>query len=180
MRFYFVRHGESEYNEKKIAAGGLIDCPLTLKGITQAHILKKKIASNLGIKKVICSPLLRAKHTAEIIWLSEIQVEENLRELNLGNFTSLPNEECTKLVSEHPRDITIPGGESKQSFQNRVVKVIEENIGNEDQGILFVGHGFTFATLLLYYKLPLRTLDNCDLAMFCLKEDDNKWEIKYY
>ena len=41
--FYFVRHGQSEHNQRGLVAGGKTDSPLTEKGIAQALDLKDKI-----------------------------------------------------------------------------------------------------------------------------------------
>ena len=110
MFFYFVRHGETEYNLMKIAAGGTIDCALTSNGFRQAALLKETIY-NLPVNTVISSPLIRAKQTAEIIWPDGLIIEEGLRELDLGNFAGLPDIECIKLVTDdHPRNIPMPGG----------------------------------------------------------------------
>ena len=65
-RLYFVRHGESEWNVlKKIC--GQTDVPLTDKGREQARTSAAKIIER-GIKadEIWCSPLQRAKETAEI------------------------------------------------------------------------------------------------------------------
>ena len=66
--FYFVRHGESEHNQRGLVAGGKTDSPLTEKGIAQALDLKDKILA-VGIEHLISSPMVRAKKTAEIAWL---------------------------------------------------------------------------------------------------------------
>lgn len=81
--FYLVRHGESEHNHRGIIAGGKIDSPLSKKGITQALGLKDKILS-IGIEHVVSSPLLRARKTAELAWEGPLNIDENLREFELG------------------------------------------------------------------------------------------------
>jgi probable phosphoglycerate mutase len=61
--FYFVRHGETDYNLHYLCAGGKIDAPLNKTGTLQARSLREKISS-LAISKVICSPLRRTVQTA--------------------------------------------------------------------------------------------------------------------
>ena len=81
--FYFARHGESEHNARGICAGGKSDSPLSAKGIVQAHCLKNKLFA-LGIDYVISSPMIRAKMTAEIAGGRPLLIDENLREIDLG------------------------------------------------------------------------------------------------
>ena len=63
MKIYLVRHGEVDSNLKKIYN---LEDDLNQTGIKQAENLKEKI-QNLEYDIVYCSPLLRAKHTADII-----------------------------------------------------------------------------------------------------------------
>src|SRR3989344_8043224 len=92
--FYLVRHGETEYNVKKIIQGQS-DSPLTKKGIEEVKNVAKKLK---GIKfdYVFSSDLLRAKRTAEIIALEhklEIQTNKLLRERRFGNLEGKSNSE---------------------------------------------------------------------------------------
>jgi probable phosphoglycerate mutase len=63
--FYFVRHGETDWNKaKKIM--GQSDIPLNENGILQAQAVAEKIQA-LAIDVIVSSPLKRAWTTAEII-----------------------------------------------------------------------------------------------------------------
>src|SRR6185436_16717380 len=62
---YFVRHGESELNAAGLGAGHS-ESPLTEKGRQQAKQAGQE-AKDLKIDYVVCSPLSRARETAEII-----------------------------------------------------------------------------------------------------------------
>jgi uncharacterized phosphatase len=64
-RLYFVRHGLSEMNVLELFAGST-DTPLTDEGRAQA---KKagKLAKDLHIDYIVCSPLSRAHETAKVI-----------------------------------------------------------------------------------------------------------------
>lgn len=83
---YFVRHGESQWNESMIGMGDL-DLPLSHKGIIQANITTQ-ILKNLVTKdiKIISSTLLRASQTCKI-FCNEIgcdfQIDSRLIEKNL-------------------------------------------------------------------------------------------------
>lgn len=72
---YFVRHGETDTNLDTIIRGP--EAVLTEKGIREAHVVSKRIAS-IGVDALITGPHQRTVHTAQI--LSEhlsLPVEQN-------------------------------------------------------------------------------------------------------
>ncbi len=87
-KFVFVRHGQSTANANKTIA--VDDTPLTDLGIEQAKITAMEIAK-LNIKTIVCSPLRRARQTAETIATAlginqgEIKIIDELRERGLGD-----------------------------------------------------------------------------------------------
>ncbi len=91
-KLYFVRHGESEWNVlKKIC--GQTDIPLTEKGREQARQTASRIIER-GIRAdgIICSPLSRARETAQIIagiTGLNVRVDERIIEQNFGAFEGL-------------------------------------------------------------------------------------------
>lgn len=64
MRIYIVRHGQVPHNA--LGQYNTDDEDLTEVGINQAEELKEKI-KNITFDIIISSPLIRAKHTANII-----------------------------------------------------------------------------------------------------------------
>ena len=83
MKIYLVRHGEVDSNLKKIYN---LEDDLNQTGIKQAENLKEKI-QNLEYDIVYCSPLLRAKHTADIINFrkKKILFDDRLKEREPGS-----------------------------------------------------------------------------------------------
>ncbi len=79
MKVYIVRHGEVATNAPKIFNTETED--LNEKGIEQAKELREKI-QDISFDIIISSPLIRARHTAEIINSKNIpiQTDERLRE----------------------------------------------------------------------------------------------------
>ena len=65
MKIYVTRHGQTEWNVLK-KVQGKADISLNEKGIEQAIQTKKEL-DNEKIDLIICSPLKRAKETAQII-----------------------------------------------------------------------------------------------------------------
>ena len=79
MKLYIVRHGQVPHNALGIYCE--IDEDLNEVGIKQAKELAKKI-KNIECDIIISSPLLRARHTAEIINTKNknIIIDERLHE----------------------------------------------------------------------------------------------------
>lgn len=61
---YFVRHGQSEDNARPVFQA--YDSPLSEKGLQQADKIAER-AKHLQFDRIICSPQMRAKQTAEAI-----------------------------------------------------------------------------------------------------------------
>ena len=83
MKIYIVRYGQVDSNVKRIYN---LEDDLNQTGIKQAESLKEKI-QNLEYDVVYCSPLLRAKHTADIInsQKKKIRFDDRLKERDPGN-----------------------------------------------------------------------------------------------
>ena len=86
MKIYIVRHGQVPHNALKQYNNQNED--LTKLGIKQAEELKEKI-KEIEYDIVICSPLIRAKHTAKIINVKEkeIIIDNKLEERNPGSLS---------------------------------------------------------------------------------------------
>ena len=67
MYFYLIRHGQTDWN-KELRLQGQKDIPMNSDGIKQIEELSAKMAA-AGVKadRIICSPLSRAKVSANII-----------------------------------------------------------------------------------------------------------------
>lgn len=81
--FYFIRHGETDWNRKHQALCNQDDIPLNENGLQQALAVRKRLSS-LGITQLYASPFERAKQTAEIINKElelPLKFHEGLREI---------------------------------------------------------------------------------------------------
>lgn len=182
--FYFVRHGESEHNQRGIVAGGRIDSPLSERGITQALNLQTQI-KNIGIKHVISSSLLRARKTSEIAWDGILHIDVNLREFELGIFEGKEDIGISEYVLNLPYDVPVPQGESKKVFVERITNSINKWLITLESPLLFVGHGFMWGFLLLIMKIPIynedgtliKDLENCKLTHF--QPSGTGWKVTY-
>lgn len=66
VSFYFIRHGETDWNKNYQTLCSKDDIELNKTGLLQVTHIGKKL-SCLGITKIYSSPLMRAKQTAGII-----------------------------------------------------------------------------------------------------------------
>ena len=94
MKFYVVRHGQTDWNAKG-RIQGKTDIELNEIGIEQANKLKELI-KDYNIDLIISSPLKRARKTAEVINEAvkcNIIFEESLKERGYGIFEGMIRKE---------------------------------------------------------------------------------------
>lgn len=154
---YFTRHGETTMNAEN-RVSGITDCDLTENGIAQARQLAEICAAHGEINLILCSPLRRARKTAEII-ASRIHVpvltDERLREWNYGSYEDQPRggtPEFQKAKREF--GVRMPGdGESLLQLAHRVYSFIDE-IREKYNGltVLCVCHGGVCRVAETYFK----------------------------
>lgn len=154
-RLYLVRHGENRANITKEFSHRLVDYPLTAKGILQAQQTAEYFADK-DIHEVYCSPLKRARQTAEIIAHRldlPVTVVEGFREINVGNLEGRPptaeNWGFFFSVIESwfsgAYDVGFPGGEDYHGLWRRMRAGIEQIVANKNgRNIVIVGHGGAF------------------------------------
>jgi probable phosphoglycerate mutase len=169
MKLYFVRHGESEANIRHIISNRESPLGLTLLGKQQAQALANKL-SEVPISAIYCSPVFRARETADILSASfgvSSEITEALREYDCGVLEVQSDEESWRLHREYFDSWTLhhhfqnkpPDGESFLDIQKGFLPWIENLTHNDsykDKYILLVGHGG-----LLHLMLPL-ILTNID------------------
>src|SRR5215216_6117581 len=86
MKLYFVRHGESEANTRRVISNRESLFGLTPLGKKQANILADSL-KHIPITAIFSSPVLRARETADILsqeFGQLYQVTEALREYDCG------------------------------------------------------------------------------------------------
>lgn len=155
MRLILVRHGETLSNREN-RVQGITDIALSEHGRRQAEKLADALRSE-SIEGIVSSPLKRAYQTAQAIGQFHnipIEVEQNLQELNHGDFENVSIEE---LKEKHlpfikrwfldPASVVMPNGESLHDVQTRAWSAIEKIIDNS-KNMLVVSHSMTIMTIL--------------------------------
>ena len=161
MKFYFVRHGESEANRLREFSNSGTKHPLTERGVEQARALAHRL-EEVRFESIHSSPILRAVQTAHILAENSgmpVEVTEALREWSVGVYegTSAPEGwDLHRRVQEdwyfHDKpESKMPGGESFNEVQARFVPFIEGLVARHsgtDHNLLCVAHGGIFTAML--------------------------------
>lgn len=169
QEFYFLRHGETDWNVERRCQGQL-DIPLNDHGKNQAKIIQSLI-KDLPITKCVSSDLSRALETAKIaLHDSAMAIEATplLRERHFGNLQGQLFNEIEKQVgpSGMVEDPTI---ETDDAMWERWQK-----ISLQPNNTLFVTHGGFIRVVL--NKLGLTDQKIKNVALYKLMQIKNqKW-----
>ena len=152
MKVYIVRHGQTASNLAKVY--NFFEEDINSNGIKQAEELSEKI-KDLKYDVVYCSPLLRAKHTAEIINRNKIETifDKRLEERNPGNLEGRPwdttdRDEYWNYYSE----VQFGTEESVKHLFSRVHEFLEELKTKKHESVLVVAHSGVSKAFYAYFK----------------------------
>ncbi len=153
MKLYVVRHCATEYNEKKLYCGRR-DIPLSERGRAEAKLLAEKL-QNCPFDKVISSPLLRARETAEEIVRGRaipVYTDERLIERDFGELEGTNFYREDALVYRDEFACRCRGGESDLDVAARVYAFLGELKKKRGEGaVLLVTHGIVSRVIRTYF-----------------------------
>lgn len=166
--FYFIRHGETEWNRLKLIMGQT-DIPLNETGIRQAHEARKML-TKIEVEKIYSSPLQRARQTAEIINEDPrypIAYMDNLKERGWGKGEGQFHETLSDFKGIELSVADLPeGAEPYNTFEARVVLALNKILAQSSKPPLIVGHGGIFRVLTKLLAESSFPLENCALYFF--------------
>ena len=143
MQIYVVRHGEVPSNVNKVISG-CNDEELTDNGISQALKIKEQL-KDVKFDAVFCSPVLRAKQTANVIAFNyDILFDERLQERDPGNMLGHKRNEVDKAEwNSLEKEKSIYNGETLLAGINRTKSFIND-LEKEyaDKTVLVITHMF--------------------------------------
>ncbi len=146
MRAVLVRHGETDYNAKRIFQG-YGDIPLSDLGRRQAICVADRL-TDMSFDVFYSSDILRTMQTAEAISQRVTLAPtpcEGLREWDVGNWEGKPVDEFEahlEAIGAHVVSYVPDGGESQLQTQERMVTQMRTFATQHlDQTILCVSHG---------------------------------------
>ena len=172
---YVIRHGQTDWNNKKITMGKK-DILLNKEGIRQANVIRE-IVDNYNIDLIISSPLIRAKQTAEIVnknKMVDIIFDDRISERGMGELEGETYTSDNNDIWDINININNFGIECMCDFKERVYEFIDEAIKQyQDKDILLVTHGGVSALINCYFNDNLyegsisnKFLSNCSIASY--------------
>ena len=176
-KLYLLRHGQTEFNVKKLVQGRC-DSPLTDLGRQQAGMAAAWLkAHNVVPDKVVSSPLGRAMDTASLVATellgrdAAVEPCEGIIERCYGTFEEGPHDALPTDVWDPGEDLILFGGEGSHALQERMVGTLTNLMGAKDtETLLAVSHGsasrqFIKAAAPEGFELPTK-LPNCAIMIF--------------
>jgi len=164
-----VRHAESLANSQGIYQGQSFDTELSFLGEKQAEALAKRL-KEIGVAKIITSPLKRAYLTARIVAEEvgcEIEFDQRIIETNHGvwegkhkDFIAENFPDLHRLWLEKPSEVIFPKGEAFMNTVQRTLEFLENT--NFEPNTLIVTHDNIL-------RLMISLIMNSDI--------DKMWEI---
>lgn len=177
---YIIRHGRTDWNNRK-KLQGQTDIPLNEEGRAMAAEAAKQY-KDIHFDECYCSPLVRAKETAEILLEGrEVPVifDDRLKEMNFGIYEgieksfSIPDCPVNVLFQKPEVYEGVEGGESLDAVFERTGELLDEVIlpkVHAGKDILIVGHGAMNSTIICRLRSNDRSrlweepIDNCRLV----------------
>ncbi len=186
---YFIRHGETTSNKKRIRQGVQIDDYLDTKGVLQMQNLIP-IIKRLDLDVIFTSYLRRAEESAAILdqALEEpvpILHDFRLRERDFGSLTGKTQEEWDKLLPDNRENEAMQsynyrpfGGENVDDVRQRTISAILDIVVNYDhKNIGIVTHNGVIRLLLFHFPEIPRIFRAYDTDKDIANTDIYEWEI---
>jgi broad specificity phosphatase PhoE len=156
--FWFLRHGQTDWNRTGRCQGRR-DVPLSMAGEAEAHAAAP-LLKDLGINAICCSPLQRARATADImgkaLGLPVVNVS-GLEEMDVGPYEGIAD---YSWVAPWREDKAISGVEPFPDVRRRVAEAANHALGTASH-VLIVAHGGVFWALQHLCRSPFTPLANC-------------------
>ena len=167
MKIYLMRHGETDYNKKGLIQGSL-DIPLNEYGIRLAELTRDGFRKEgLKFDKAYCSPLIRARQTADILLEGQdtlISYDDRICEMNFGEGEGIllkdisikpEYENIDYLFHDPEKYVATEVGESYEALFQRVKDFLEQEIypkENSYKNVLVCCHGGIIRAFLAFLK----------------------------
>ena len=164
MKYIFVRHGKTHFNEIQLKQGWCAS-PLTKQGIKEIENMAEQL-KDYTIDAAYTSPILRAKHTAQMILKNHtvlLNEDKRLKEVNFGLLEGLPclfvdklHLESSDWLNDLQMDYSGYEGENVEDVIQRHFDLLDEieKKFQKDDTILMGGHG---CSLYAFIKTLLKS-----------------------
>ncbi len=190
---YLIRHGQTDYNKKKIVQGGGIDSELNVVGVQQALMFYDKY-KKIPFTKVFTSALQRTVQSVQAFINDGISHTKltGLNEINWGNREgSVINQEenayYLNLIQQWEAgnyQLAIEGGESPIEVQERLKLALQTIEHDPSENILVCMHGramrILLCTMFRYDLSKMETFKHQNLCLYKLIYTGSMYRLDYY
>ncbi len=171
--FWFLRHGETDWNAQGLSQGST-DVPLNATGLAQARAAGGVLRGR-GIATIVASPLGRALTTAHIVAEAlglAVQLDADLREVCFGEQEGRPM--GTWYDSWIEGAYTPEGAETFAGLRARAVGAINRALA-QPAPVLVVAHGALFRGVRSAMGLEVNVRTPNAVPLFC--EPGSRWTL---
>ena len=166
MKLFVIRHGSTKMNKERLY-NGQIDEDLIEEGIEDAMRAQNTI-KDMDLDVIYCSPLIRAKHTCDIINVNKVPViyDDRLKERTLGFYDgkNLKEEGISESAFyDYFYKNNTENFEELPALFKRVHTLLDEIKQKKYDKVLIVAHGGILRAIHYYFnEIP----KNGDLSSF--------------
>ena len=175
-KLHLIRHGMTAGNRDGRYVGRM-DIPVCAEGMQELERLKKT-HSYPAVQEVYCSPLLRCRQTADLLFPTEpLTVVDGLTEMSLGDFEGKSFDALRDSPSylawlENSAENTPPGAvETSREFSGRVGETLNAILMHMSKNHIteaaVVTHGGVLMSMLSRFALPPRPMGEWAVANGC-------------
>lgn len=161
MEIYFIRHGETDYNKKRIIQGSGVDSSLNDTGRAQGRAFYEKYKS-VPFDRVIHSALKRTRETVAPFIEAGLTAEQNadINEMNWGVHEGKPGTEAMRqkyadMIEQWSSDnfsARLEQGESAAELAERLGRFLEHLKTRPEKTLLVCSHGRAMRCLVTLMK----------------------------
>ena len=176
MKFYLIRHGETDWNRSG-RFQGQSDTALNAQGLAQAEDTAAA-AREWNLTAIYASPLGRTMQVAAAVARRTglpVAAREGLKEMALGELEGIQGEamragwpEVYDTWRDYPAEIVMPGGESLAGLQKRAWDVVLdlEKLHSPEDNLALISHNFAIrAICALLLGMPLANFHSMHLSL---------------
>ena len=183
---YLFRHGETNYNLRRLRQGCGINAGLNTTGQKQAEALAQSLKDK-GIEVIYSSPLQRALETSQIVSLAvhaPVIITEAFTEGNFGDAEGLHEDEVKArwpeiisgwYVKDFEMDTGFPGGETKAQIQKRMFNALNSLLETPEKTIAVSSHSAALRFLLMKIGGGTNKIPNAQAIL--VRFADGIWKI---
>lgn len=189
-RYYFVRHGQTDYNRRRIVQGSGVDSDLNDRGREQAAALYEHYGE-YDYEAIYCSELKRTYQTisafdsGEVPLIKDARINEISWGVHEGKTGTLEMKQAYDRMTAGWKngnyDARLEDAESAQELHDRCVSFLDDLVNTSYTTVLICTHGRTMRCLAcLLSGLPISEMERYafgNTAVTIADYEDGQWSV---